>query len=67
MAAAPAPSAAAASPAPPRQSPGPERQPAPPPYAPLQAGVGRVGAKPISAFALAAKVLWSFLTRLFRR
>jgi carbon monoxide dehydrogenase subunit G len=64
---APAISAAAASPAPPRQSPGPAQQPAPPPYPPPQAGEGRVGAKPISGFALMANVLLGFLRRLFRR
>jgi carbon monoxide dehydrogenase subunit G len=64
---APAISAAAASPGPPHQSPGLAQQPAPPPYPPPLAGEGRVGAKPISGFALMANVLWGFLRRLFRR
>ena len=48
-------SSAAASPAPAPQSTAPEQPPAPP------------AAKPISGFALMAKVLWVFLGRLFRR
>ena len=67
LADAPATSAAAASPAPPGQSPMPALQPAPPPYPPPLAGEGRVGAKPISGFALMANVLWGFLRRLFGR
>jgi uncharacterized protein len=64
---APAPSSAGASPAPLRQSSTPAQQSAPPPYPPPLAGEGRVGAKPISGFALVANVLWGFLRRLFGR